>query len=520
MSAQEPLRLAHAYREGALDNAEAVLLAGAVARDPETRRAIALDGQLALALGDDRAADDALLTHLRAQWPVRSAGSARHHRTQRTASIRRRTPSSNAWIAAAGMLAALVVAGLWSAASGSHRPADDSTLVAAPLTAGRAVATLARRGTPLALASSQALVAGDRISVPDGATITINGRREASDIQLTGPAELTVVADAPGKHLVLHRGRLFASVAPQPASHPLVVSCPFSEITVVGTSFSIAADPAGDRIEVQHGTVRVGAAGGGPALLLGAGQAAEAGAGKPLALVAPKPTPPAVPLAATAASVPGAASAWFDFNQASGASVANRADPSRPGTLIDALLAPGGRTGQALRLTTGNSRFLFPAGASQTMTVALWIRRDSQAKRNDNPALLALPRLLLYTHLGREGDPQPTDDALHLITRSGTPIAGWSTNGRVVRYGAWQHVVLTISDTPGHGATPELWLDGINQQLWPWTGDWPQASADPVMGTVGIEPGVQHSVAGLVDDLRVWPRVLTAGEIEALTRER
>lgn len=515
MSHDELLRLTHAYHEDALSDGDAARLAEAVANDAQARQALALDGHIAVALGDERAADAALLSTLRAHWPVRSPSSARHQRP-RTGTFKRRRPSSRAWVAAA-----LVLIAVLGVALGWPRPATATTslLVVAPLTITQDHATIDRGGLAQALTGSRPLMAGDRLVVPSGATVALSGRQEATVIHLNGPAELTLGSDQPGKHLILRRGHLTATVAPQPAGHPLVISCPFSDVTVVGTTFSITAGEHGDRIEVRHGNVRVAATNGGAELLLAAGHTAEAGPTRALALVdgghRDAPTKTTKPTSVTV----GDPSSWYDFSTANGAQVANRIPGGAAGTLIDALIRSEDGD-PAAQLSGGNSRFTFPLAPTKELTVSLRLRRERQPSSDSNPVLLALPRLVLYTNLGQTGEVQRTDDSLHLITRSGPPIAGWSTNGQVVRYGAWQHVVLTLAESTDGAVVPTVWIDGERQQLWPWKGDWPQGSPDPQLGAIGIEPGVQRSIAGLADDLRIWPRVLSDAEIITLANGR
>lgn len=509
MSGDELLRLTHAYREDALSDVDAVRLGEALTTDAQARQALALDGQIAEALADERAADDALLATLRAHWPVRSPSSARHVRP-RTGTLRRRAIASR-WLTVAGLATMVVLTAVWWSRPGT--PATGTVLVAAPLTIGDDHPTIRRTGTAEALTGTQGLRSGDRMSLPAGATVALSGRSEATVLHLTGPAELTLTSDAPGKRLVLHRGHLSATVAPQPAGHPLEISCPFSEVTVVGTTFSIAAEDAGDRIDVRHGTVRVAAPDGRSSVLVAEGHVAEVGPGRPLALRTAAPTATTI----TAVSTP-KPDVWFDFATATGHSVADRL-AGKPGTLIDATIGSDGRGGSALRLDGGNSRFVFPVPDARELTIALTLRRERQPASDPNPTLITLPNLVLYTNLGQD-PPARTDHSLHLITRSGPPISGWSTNGQLLRHGEWQWLVVTVRTAADGAVVPEVWVDGVHQHLWPWKGDWPQVRPDPHHGTLGIEPGVQYSIAGLVKDLRLWPRVLSAAEITALVTDR
>jgi hypothetical protein len=527
MNDDDLLRLAHGHHQDELDEAQASLLAAMVRSDPvRTGNALALDGQIAVVVSGKR--DEALLAYLRQHWPA--SADQPSHRDQLMggkrwwSTIARR----GGWLVAASLLFAAIA--WWGKSAVRVEPALIATLVEAP----GGSASLLRDGTSTSLARAVALASGDRLTVPSNVIVNLTSPGEGSIIQLEGPADLLVASTGPGKLLSLRRGRLVADLAPQPPGHPMVVRCPFTEVTVVGTAFTILSDERGDRIAVQHGTVQVvspGAASSTP-LLLSAGEAAEAGAGRPLAAVpsntvAPlaQGTPPAAterpvtPVAPgnTAAPV-GTMGAWFDFSQVMGDDVVNRADPSRPGTLIDLGLAPG-RDGPALDLRSGNNRFRFVTGTSPHMTAAMWIRRRPQTGKA-HCSVLMLPAIDIYLDPDNASLREDQRDSLHMTTRTRRPIAGWSSPPHLLRENQWQHLAVSVSTAANGDITPVLYVDGVSQQLWTWGGDWEQEAPEPGIGLVGSEPGLRRSIAGLVDDLRCWPRILTSAEVAELARSR
>lgn len=77
---------------------------------------------------------------------------------------------------------------------------------------------------------------------------------DGSTFELSSDSELTV-AKGDGKHLLLRRGTLLASVSRQPAAHPLVIQTATAEAVVLGTSFGINATDTETLLQVSSGAV-------------------------------------------------------------------------------------------------------------------------------------------------------------------------------------------------------------------------------------------------------------------------
>lgn len=81
------------------------------------------------------------------------------------------------------------------------------------------------------------------------------------------------------KELALDRGVLVAKVAAQPAGRPLRVASPHAEVRVIGTQFSLTAEPQSSRVEVREGKVRFARKSDGQAVEVSAGQFSVAARG-------------------------------------------------------------------------------------------------------------------------------------------------------------------------------------------------------------------------------------------------
>lgn len=65
------------------------------------------------------------------------------------------------------------------------------------------------------------------------------------------------LSDDGRKRVVLERGTFTADVVPQPVGRPMTIRTPTAELDVVGTAFSLAAEPARTHLDVDKGLVRV-----------------------------------------------------------------------------------------------------------------------------------------------------------------------------------------------------------------------------------------------------------------------
>jgi len=125
------------------------------------------------------------------------------------------------------------------------------------------------------------LRSGDRIRVPAGVSAAVRypdgtrlGAGPDSDVTLEGGA-------GAAKRVTLRAGALDADVAPQPEGLPMVLVTPQAEITVLGTSFSVAVEGGATRLDVTVGKVRLTQSAGGGSVEVASGQFIVAAAGSP-----------------------------------------------------------------------------------------------------------------------------------------------------------------------------------------------------------------------------------------------
>ncbi len=114
-----------------------------------------------------------------------------------------------------------------------------------------------RMGQPHAFARGTRLQPGDSLFTGTNAAAVLGFGKEPTRFDLGGEAEFKVVSLISGKRFDLRAGKLEASVSRQRPFHPLIVTTPNAEATVVGTRFTLTAAMNRTQLDVDGGKVRL-----------------------------------------------------------------------------------------------------------------------------------------------------------------------------------------------------------------------------------------------------------------------
>jgi ferric-dicitrate binding protein FerR (iron transport regulator) len=196
-----------------------------------------------------------------------------------------------------GAAAALAVTALALLSGGPGvEPPDPGAFV---LAAGAGV-KVERDGASVAARMDMGLKAGDRLSVPAGASAKIGFADDTTRIDLQGPAQLVFLHGGRRKLVDLVRGEAELAVAAQAGGSPLRVTTPHSELEASeDASLRLQSAPDFTRLEVRKGAATLVRRGDRKSVRVGADQYAVAGkdlelAAKPLEPLKATPDGPAV----------------------------------------------------------------------------------------------------------------------------------------------------------------------------------------------------------------------------------
>lgn len=172
---------------------------------------------------------------------------AQHATTPSRVHLRLRATPRRWWPLATAAAAALLLTmiGWWVFST----PPDDAPILV------RADATEVLRPDGLHLLIGDRLLPGDRLTTGAGAATL--SYRDGTQLVLAPGSIATVLPPLRGKRLRLERGELDAQVAKQPRARPMIISTATTEVTVIGTTLSIASTSDEARVSVSAGQVQV-----------------------------------------------------------------------------------------------------------------------------------------------------------------------------------------------------------------------------------------------------------------------
>ena len=199
--------------------------------------------------------------------------------------------------------------------------------------------------------------------------------------------------------------------------------------------------------------------------------------------------------------------AWWKMDETAGAAAADSSGNGRAATVSGATFTTGYLSNALHFNGTGNAATFTSPDADQ-LTVAAWVRANGQGN-SQYPRILDTPGYRLFFRFDGQGT-----NVLDFATYS-TSNGDWNSGMNTIRTGAWFHVAASY-DRTSFANLPTLYVNGV--KLPPATITSPSGTQPPYSGTgyIGNKSGLSRAWNGLIDDLRIYSRLLSNAEVQAL----
>ena len=199
--------------------------------------------------------------------------------------------------------------------------------------------------------------------------------------------------------------------------------------------------------------------------------------------------------------------AWWKMDETAGAAAADSSGNDRAATVSGATFTTGYLSNALHFNGTGNAATFASPDADQ-LTVAAWVRANGQGN-SQYPRILDMPGYRLFFRFDGQGT-----NVLDFATYS-TSNGDWNSGMNTIRTGAWFHVAASY-DRTSFANLPTLYVNGV--KLPPATITSPSGTQPPYSGTgyIGNKSGLSRAWNGLIDDLRIYSRLLSDAEVQAL----
>ena len=171
---------------------------------------------------------------------------------ERDGSTAKPATSRRPWIWYGGAAAAVLVMAViaWSTSRAASEPVATLQQIAGNV-------TVVSHAQPSRAANlDPVILSGDTIQVRGSGSSGVVVFHDGSELRLVGDTRVTC-SEHGSKHVQLHAGSLSASVRPQPAGQPLLVTTADLKVSVLGTQFSVSAVAERTDVRVVEGNVRL-----------------------------------------------------------------------------------------------------------------------------------------------------------------------------------------------------------------------------------------------------------------------
>ena len=173
-----------------------------------------------------------------------------------------------------------------------------------------------------------------------------------------------------------------------------------------------------------------------------------------------------------------------------------------------------GYLSNALHLTGGTNNASFTSMDTAQTTVAAWVRADSNGG-SSFPRILVAPGYYLNFRFDGSANNNALDFATTTTANGSTVDGEWLAPPNSISTGTWYHVAVSY-DKSSTVNVPALYVNGVKMSLTTLTS--PSVAPPSYAGTtfIGNRLDLTRGWDGLIDDLRIYNRLLSDAEVQSL----
>ena len=199
--------------------------------------------------------------------------------------------------------------------------------------------------------------------------------------------------------------------------------------------------------------------------------------------------------------------AWWKMDETGGSTAGDSSGNNLAATISGAAFTTG-HLSNALRFNGSSDAATFASPDTSQITLAAWVRAEGRGN-SQYPRILDTPGYRLFFRFDGQGT-----NALDFATYS-TANGDWIAGANTISTGAWYHVAASY-DRSSLANLPTLYVNGVKRA--PQTITSPSGTQPPYSGTgyIGNKSGLSRAWNGVIDDLRIYNRLLSDAEIQLL----
>jgi hypothetical protein len=198
---------------------------------------------------------------------------------------------------------------------------------------------------------------------------------------------------------------------------------------------------------------------------------------------------------------------WWKMDESLSSTAADSSGNGRTANVVSGVFTSG-YISNALQFNGSTSRATFTSQSSNQVTVTAWVRADAQGN-SQFPRIVETPTFRVFFRFG-------SSDVNSVGFATLDSVNGdFDSGGNTISLGTWYHVAVR-HDRSNATNLPAFFLNGAKVST--VTLAMPSGTAPPLSGTgtIGNRTALDRAWNGLIDDLRIYNRLLNDGEIRAV----
>jgi hypothetical protein len=207
--------------------------------------------------------------------------------------------------------------------------------------------------------------------------------------------------------------------------------------------------------------------------------------------------------------------AHWKFDEVSGTNASDSSGNGNTGTLVNGPIWTAGKIASALSFDGVDDYVSFASQAQSTISISAWVYAQA-TPGNLFPRIIDMPGYVLL--LAESGAPDSNSMSLGFRSRRSSQDGRWDTPANSMAYNSWHHVAL-VYDSPSTLNNPDLYINGVKQTISTITSPQGTQTANGGTGIIGNRIPLDRGWQGIIDDLRVYNRALSATEIQTLYQQ-
>jgi hypothetical protein len=204
---------------------------------------------------------------------------------------------------------------------------------------------------------------------------------------------------------------------------------------------------------------------------------------------------------------------YWSFDEGTGTEAS---DSSRNGNTANLVNGPSwiasGAIAGALSFDGVDDYVSFPSQAQSTISISAWVYAHL-TPGNVFPRIIDMPGYVLF--LAEPGAPSSNSQSLGFISKRSAQDGEWDTPANTMVYNSWNHVAV-VYDSSSISNNADLYINGVKQTISKIALPQGTQTANEGEGIIGNRIPLNRGWDGLIDELRIYNRALSAAEIVSL----